>query len=223
LDYVASAQAHRLVAQKKSVAAVERDPWQRAAFALAREALDAAQVVVIDEFGSNLDMVRTHAWAPRGQRAQVAIPRNTPPNTTTIAALTPNGMGPAMVVRGGVDQVTFATYIEQVLGPTLVPGQVVVLDNLSAHTHPRIAELVAARGCTMLYLPSYSPDYSPIELAFAKIKTQLRQAAARTAEALLTAIATALAAITASDALAFFRHCGFRFRPELDQWFCTSL
>ena len=178
---------------------------------------------MIDEFGSNLDMARSHAWAPRGQRARATIPRNTPPNTTTIAALTPSGMGPAMVVRGGVDQITFATYVEQVLGPTLSPGQVVVLDNLSAHTHPRIAALLAARGCTVLYLPSYSPDYSPIELAFAKIKTELRRVAARTAEVLLTAIASAMASITADDARAFFRHCGYRFRSDLDQWFCTSL
>lgn len=203
--------------------AAERDPWKRAAFALAQEALDATQLVVIDEFGSNLDMARSHAWSPRGQRARAAVPRNTPPNTTTIAALTPSGMGPAMVVRGGVTQATFAAYVEQVLGPTLVPGQVVVLDNLSAHTHPRIAQLVTARGCRLVYLPSYSPDYSPIELAFAKIKTQLRQAAARTADVLLTAIATAMASITAEDARAFFRHCGYRFRPNLDQWSCTSL
>lgn len=179
--------------------------------------------MVLDEFGSNLDMARTHAWAPRGERAHAVSPRNTPPNTTTIAALTLDGMGPAMVVRGGVDQVTFATYIEQVLGPTLVAGQVVVLDNLSAHTHPRIAELLAERDCRVLYLPSYSPDYSPIELAISKIKTELRRTAARTAEVLLTAIATAMASITASDARAFFRHCGFWVQPDLDQWFCTSL
>jgi transposase len=168
-------------------------------------------------------MARSHAWAPRGQRARATTPRNTPPNTTTIAALTPSGMGPAMVVRGGVTQATFATYVEQVLGPTLIPGQVVVLDNLSAHKHPRIAQLVAARGCRLVYLPSYSPDFSPIELAFAKIKTQLRQAAARTADALLTAIATVMASITVEDARAFFRHCGYRFRPNLDQWLCTLL
>jgi transposase len=179
--------------------------------------------VVIDEFGSNLDLARSHAWAPRGQRAHATAPRNTPVNTTTIAALTPTGMGPTMVVRGGVDRVTFATYLTEVLGPTLQPGQIVVLDNLSAHTHPSVAALLAARGCQVVYLPSYSPDYSPIELAFAKIKTALRQAAARTAEALLTAIDTALAAITPADARAFFRHCGYRFRPNLDQWFCTSL
>jgi transposase len=177
--------------------------------------------VVLDEFGSNLDMHPTHAWAPLGERALAVVPRNTPTNTTTIASLTTQGMGPAMLVRGGVSQQIFEAYLEQVLAPTLRPGQIVLADNLSAHKSERAQEIIAGCGSTLVYLPPYSPDYSPIELAIAKIKAELRRAATRTREALEAAIATALAQITAADARAFFEHCGYRFRPDLDQWFCS--
>jgi transposase len=210
-----------LVTQKKSLIASERDPWQRAAFALEQTDLDATQIVVIDEVGSNLDLTPTQAWAPVGERAVATAPRNTPLNTTTIASLNHQGMGPALIVKGGVDRLTFETYLEQVLAPTLQPGQVLLVDNLSAHTSPRAQAIVAAYGCRLRYLPPYSPDYSPIELAFAQIKADLRRAAARTSDKLEDAIATALQQISAADARAFFQHCGYRFPPNLDQWFCT--
>jgi transposase len=210
-----------LVAKKKTLIATERDPWARAAFALQQTTLDATQLVVLDEFGSNVDLHPTHAWAPLGERAISAVPRNTPVNTTTIAAITHQGMGPALMVEGGVDQLTFIAYLEQVLAPTLQPGQVVLADNLSAHKSERAQAIVAGCGCTLVYLPAYSPDYSPIELAFAQIKADLRRAAARSRETLEHAIALALAQITAADARAFFQHCGYRFPPELDQWFCS--
>jgi transposase len=190
-------------------------------FALQQATLDASQVVVLSEFGSNLDMHPTHAWAPIGERAISAVPRNRPINTSTIAALTHQGMGPALMVAGGVDQVIFASYLEQLLAPTLCPGQVVLVDNLSAHKSEQAQEIIERCGCRLVYLPAYSPDYSPIELAFAQIKADLRQAAARTRDALEAAIATALAQITAADARAFFHHCGYRFPPDLDQWFCS--
>jgi transposase len=210
-----------LVTQKKTLIASERDPWQRAAFAIQQAEWDASEIVVIDEVGSNLDMTPTHAWAPLGERAVASAPRNTPINTTTIASLTHQGMGPALIVEGGVDRLSFTTYLEQVLAPTLREGQVVIVDNLSAHTSPQAQAIVAARGCRLCYLPPYSPDYSPIELAFAQIKAELRRAAARTPERLKDAIATAFEHISAADARAFFLHCGYRFPPNLDQWFCT--
>jgi len=212
-----------IFAKKKTLIAAERDPWARALFALQQTTLDATHLVVLDEFGSNLDMQPTYAWAPIGERAHSTVLRNTPINTTTIAALTHQGMGPAMMVAGGVDHLTFAAYLEQLLAPTLQPGQVVVADNLSAHKNERAQAIVAARGCQLLYLPAYSPDYSPIELAFAQIKADLRRAAARSREELERAIAMALAQITSADAQAFFRHCGYRFPPKVDQWFCSSL
>ena len=98
-----------------------------------------------------------------------------------------------------------------------------LLDNLSAHKNVRLREILAARGCRLWYLPSYSPDYSPIELAFSKIKTELRQVGARTAEALEAAIVHAFTHISPEQARAYFTHCGFRFRPDLAQWFCPSL
>lgn len=221
LDYGTRSASPGLVAKKKSLIAAERDPWERALFALQQGALDATDLVVVDEIGSNLNLTPTHAWSPIGERAVVAVPRNTPINTTTIAALTPQGMGPSLIVSGGVDRATFTIYLDQVLAPTLREGQIVLVDNLSAHTSPQAQAIVEARGCRLVYLPPYSPDYSPIELAFAKIKTILRRAAARTREALEQAIASALTQITSADARAFFEHCGYRFLPNLDQWFCT--
>lgn len=221
LDPGASHPPLGLVAKKKTVIASERDGWARAWFVLQQATFDASDLVVLDEFGSNLDMHPLYAWAPLGERAVAPVPRNTPTNTTTIASLTAQGIGPAMIVSGGIDQRIFAAYLEQVLAPTLRSGQVVLADNLSAHKSTRATEIIAGCGCTLVYLPPYSPDYSPIELAIAKIKAALRRAAARTREALEAAIAAALAEITAADARAFFLHCGYRFFPDLDQWFCS--
>jgi transposase len=126
-----------------------------------------------------------------------------------IASMSTAGMGEALVLTGATDAAAFVTYVEQVLGPTLTPSQVVVLDKLSAHKDQRVQALIEARGCELWYLPAYSPDLSPIEEAFAKLKTLLRRAAARTREALLEAIAAALDQITAADAHGFFQHCGY--------------
>jgi transposase len=206
--------------QKKSLIASERDPWERARFLREQEDVDPADVVVIDEFGSNLDMTPRYARAPRGERAVASLPRNTPPNTTTISSLTTEGMGPSLMTEGGVTSAMFEAYVEHILGPSLRPGQIVLLDNLSAHKSPPLRELLAARGCRLWYLPPYSPDFSPIELAFAKIKAELRRVGARTGEVLEAAVAQALKHISSEDACAFFTHCGFRFRPNLAQWFC---
>jgi transposase len=209
------------VAKKKSLIASERDPWQRAGFLVEQEDIDATDVVVIDEFGSNLDLTRHYARAPRGARAVASLPRNTPPNTTTISSLTSSGMGPSLMTEGGVTSAMFEAYVEHILGPTLRPGQLILLDNVSAHKSVRLHELLAARGCRLWYLPSYSPDFSPIELAFAKIKAELRRVGARTREVLEAAVAQALRHISSEEACAFFRHCGFRFRPNPAQWFCS--
>lgn len=206
--------------QKKSLIASERDPWERACFLVEQEDVEPDDIVVIDEFGSNLDMTPGYARAPRGERARASLPRNTPPNTTTISSLTTKGMGPSVMTVGGVTSALFEAYVEQILGPSLRPGQVVLLDNLSAHKSPRLREIVAAHGCRLWYLPSYSPDFSPIELAIAKVKAELRRVGARTREALEEAVAQALKHISPDDARAFFTHCGFRLCPDLAQWFC---
>lgn len=213
----------QLVAKKKSLIASERDPWKRALFAVLQESLDPEQMVVVDEFGSNLDMGRRYARAPKGERAVASVPRNTPPNTTTISSMTLSGMGSAMIIEGGVSQRVFESYLAEVLGPSLKPGQVVLVDNLSAHKSARAEAIVRAKQCVLLFVPPYSPDYSPIELAFAKVKEYLRSVGARTREGLHEAIAAALNQITSEDARAFFRHCGYRVLSELAQWLCSSL
>ncbi len=119
------------------------------------------------------------------------------------------GMGEAMAVEGATDTAAFELYIERFLAPTLRSGQIVVLDNLSVHKSERVRQLIQARGCRLLYLPSYSPDLNPIEQAFSKLKAILRRVQARTIEALQTALAYALAAITTHDARAWFRYCGY--------------
>ncbi len=114
-----------------------------------------------------------------------------------------------MLLEGGTDSAAFEAYVEQVLAPSLLPGQVVVMDNVSAHKRERVQRIIEARSCTVQYLPSYSPDLSPIEEAFSKLKTLLRRVEARTRHALHDAIATVLDQITARDAHGYFAHCGY--------------
>ena len=142
----------------------------------------------MDECGSNINLTPLYARAPRGERAGGSIPRNTGRNTTLIAALSVSGMGPAMTLEGATDRLAFEAYLEQVLTPSLEPGKVVVMDNLSAHKGKRVRALIEACGCELWYLPAYSPDLSPIEEAFSKLKGLLRRAEARTREALEDAI-----------------------------------
>ena len=119
------------------------------------------------------------------------------------------GMGPCLVVEGATTRAIFEAYVERVLAPALSPGQLVVMDNLTAHKGSRVRELVERRGCELLYLPPYSPDFSPIEEAFSKLKAMLKKACARTREALVEAIAAALSAVTPEDARGYFDHCGY--------------
>lgn len=177
----------------------------------------AARFVIVDESGYNLNLTPRYARAPRGARAHAKLPRNVPTNTTVIAALSTTGMGATMLVSGATDYHVVEAYVEHVLGPTLRPGQVVVRDNLSAYKRADLEPLVARYGCQVWCLPPYSPDLSPIELAFAKLKQAVRRAAARTSEALEAAIGQALTLITASDAQAFFAHCGFLTDPPSAQ------
>jgi transposase len=137
------------------------------------------------------------------------VPRNRGPNTTLIASLTLRGMGPAVTLEGAVDTAAFEAYVEQVLAPTLEPEDLVVIANLSAHKSARVRQAVEARGAQLWFLPAYSPDLSPIEEAFSKLKALLRRAAARTREALEAAIREALEAITPQDAHGWYAHCGY--------------
>jgi transposase len=171
--------------------------------------LDAARLVFVDECGTHTSMTRRKARAVRGVRARGAVPRNRGPVTTLLAGVSLAGMTPAMTVEGGTDTAVFATYLEHVLLPALTPGMVVVVDNVGAHKPDRIRELIAAAGCELVFLPAYSPDLSPIEEAFSKLKTLIKAAAARTRAALDAAIATALDVVTAADAAGWFSHAGY--------------
>ena len=161
-------------------------------------------------------MTPLYAYAPRGQRAYGKVPRNYGATMTLIASLSLQGMGQAFILDGAADSAAFEIYVEQLLAPSLKPGQIVVLDNLSIHQGPKVRQAIEARGCRLLFLPAYSPDFSPIEEAFSKLKTSLRRRGARTREALQEAIAQALDLITATDALGWFTHCGYP-PPVLDQ------
>lgn len=163
----------------------------------------------VDESGTHTSMIRLRARAPKGERANGKVPRNRGKNTTLLASMTSGGMGPCMAVVGSTTKVLFEAYVERVLAPSLRPGQVVVMDNLGAHRGERVRAFVEARGCSLVYLPPYSPDFSPIEEAFSKLKTLLRKAKARTRVALLEAIGRALSAITPQDAAGYFGHCGY--------------
>jgi len=125
-----------------------------------------------------------------------------------------SGMGPSLAVDGPTDRAVFEAYVERMLVPTLRAGQVVVMDNLGAHKGARVRELIEGCGCEVLYLPAYSPDLNPIEEAFSKVKGILREAAARTREALIEAMGRALCAVSAQDARGFFEHCGYRPRVQ---------
>jgi transposase len=164
--------------------------------------------VFLDETGSHLGLVRRYARAPRGQRAVGRAPRNRGRTRTTITALTLAGMGPGLLVEGGISTAGFEAYIAHILVPTLQPGQIVVMDNLRQHQSGRTRALIESRGAELWFLPAYSPDLNPIEEAFSKVKTLLRTAAARTHETLVAAIWAALRAITSADARGYFTHCG---------------
>ena len=154
-------------------------------------------------------MTRNYGRAPRGQRVNEATPQGRWEVLTMLAALTVRGLEAPMTIAAPTDGDIFLAYLEQVLCPRLRPGQVVVLDNLSAHKVAGVREQIEARGARLIYLPPYSPDFNPIEQAWSKVKQILRSLKARTAEALEAAVAEALAAITAANAIAWFSHCGY--------------
>ena len=178
-------------------------------------AVEPERLLFVDECGTHTSLAPLYGYAPKGERLYLSIPRSRGKNTTLLSSMTIEGMGPSLAVEGTTSARVFETYIEKVLVPTLHKGRIVVMDNLSAHRPKRIRELLESRGCELLYLPSYSPDYNPIEEAFAKIKNLLRKAAARSKEALVEAIAAALSAITAEDVRGFFEHAGYRLTGQL--------
>jgi transposase len=196
-------------AEQKTLAASERDEEARSAWRADAAQLDPEQLVLVDESGTNISLTRWYGWAPPHRRATGSVPRNHGKNTTLVAALAPDGWREPWLIEGAMETDSFAWSITEQLAPTLRPGQVVVLDHLSAHKADRIRQAIAARGCQLLFLPPYSPDFTPIEQAFSKIKAILRGLGARSKEALQEAVRLAIEAITRHDAAAWFAHAGY--------------
>jgi transposase len=196
------------------LAASERNEQERASWRKQVSPVPAKQLVFVDECGSNIALTPLYGRAPKGQRATDTVPRNRGKNTTLIASLSVEGMGASMIIEGAANAVAFEAYVEQVLVPSLLKGQIVVLDNLRVHKSARVRHVIAAQGCELLFLPAYSPDFSPIEEAFSKVKTCLRRLKARTREALQEARAQALLTVTSQDAHGWFEHCGYSLSEE---------
>lgn len=171
--------------------------------------VDSESLVFVDECGVHTSLAPIYGYAPRGERLHLPVPRNRGKNTTLLSSMTIEGMGPSLAVEGATTARVFEAYVERVLAPSLRAGQIVVMDNLGAHRPPRIRELIEERGCELMYLPAYSPDYNPIEEAFSKIKNLLRRAGARSRQALVDAMGAALSAVSSTDAQGFFKHAGY--------------
>jgi transposase len=154
-------------------------------------------------------MTRLYGRAPRGERVIGAVPQNYGANVTMLASFGSQGLEAMMTIEGATDTEVFRVYVEQVLRPTLHPGDIVIMDNLRAHKASGIREAIEQTGARLLYLPPYSPDLSPIERCWAKLKTYLRKAKARTREALDAAITEALVMVTEADAHGWFAYSGY--------------
>ncbi len=185
---------------------------RRQAWFDAQPDLDPERLVFIDESGASTKMARPRGRAPRGQRCRTAVPHGHWKTTTFVGALRLTGMTAPVVLDGPMNGPAFLAYVEQVLAPTLKPGEVVIMDNLPAHKVAGVRTAIEATGARLRLLPPYSPDFNPIENAFAKLKALLRRAAARTIPDLWAAIADALPRFTPGECTNYFTACGYE--PE---------
>lgn len=163
----------------------------------------------IDESGLNLGMTRLFGRAAPGVRIYETTPAHSGPHYTVIAALGWKGVVAPWVLAGALDTVAFEAYVEHELAQTLRRGDIVLLDNLSAHKSEQARQMIEARGAQLVFLSPYSPDFNPIELCWSKVKTALRAAKARTFDELLEALADALRSVSPADVAAWFAHCGY--------------
>jgi len=171
--------------------------------------LDAHRLVFVDEAGCRVGMTRDYGRGERGQRVEGRKPASWGDNLTMIGALDLQGVRALMTVDGGTTGEVFEAYVEQVLGPCLKRGDIVVMDNLGSHKVDAIRQLIESRGATLIYLPPYSPDFNPIEPCWSKLKAILKRLGAKSRDSLDAAIAHGLTAITTSDCAGWFAHCGY--------------
>lgn len=185
-----------------------RAVWQEAIVTI-----PPATLVFLDETSTQVTMTRPRGRAARGQRVVDRVPRNHGQNVTCLSAISPTGIHAPCVFAGALDGPLFLQWVGEWLLPGLARGTTIVLDNLSVHRAPAVREMVEAAGCFLLFLPAYSPDFNPIELVFAQLKTHLRGVAARTPEGVTDAIGRGMAHITPAHIQGYYRHCGYRL-PE---------
>lgn len=171
--------------------------------------LDPERLFFIDESGVSTKMARLRGWAPRGKRCQGSVPHGHWKTTTFIGALTLSGICAPMLLDDAMDGEAFRDWCKQMLAPLLKTGDFVIMDNLPAHKVSGVRQIIEQPGAHLLYLPPYSPDFNPIENAFAKLKAHLRKAAARTVEALHVAVADALKTFNPPECANFFKHAGY--------------
>jgi transposase len=176
---------------------------------------DVRQYVFLDECGVTTDLLRRYGRSPRGARLRDHTPCGHWQTHTVVAALRPDGVTAPAVFDGPIDNASFQAYVEQVLVPTLRPGDVVVLDNLAVHRQPEVRTAIEAVGARLRFLPPYSPDFNPIEMAFAKLKAFLRAARPRTFDHVTMLVAAALALFTPAECRNYVRHCGYRLTVRL--------
>lgn len=171
--------------------------------------LEVAHFKFLDESSVNIDLTRLYGRAAPGERVVDSVPQPSGPQTTTLAVIGLDGVSAPLVLPGAVNGAVFYGYIEQCVVPTLQPGDILFMDNLSAHKVAGLEALLCSRGAHLIYLPPYSPDFNPIELAWSKVKTILRRLKARTLPDLIEALKEALQAITTQDIHGWFAHCGY--------------
>jgi len=203
----------RADAQKKTGHATEQQRpdvlARRQAWFDGQTDLDPARLIFIDETGASTKMARLRGWAPKGRRCRASLPHGHWKTTTFTAGLRLNGLVAPWLLDGPMDGEAFLVYVRRVLVPELEPGDIVIMDNLPAHKVSGVREAIEASGARLLYLPPYSPDFNPIEMAFAKLKALLRKAAARTIDDLWDTVATILDAFTSEECINYFAAAGY--------------
>jgi transposase len=195
------------------VVAGERDrpdvARRRAQWTKYQDRVAPERLVFIDETWTRTDMAPLRGWAPRGQRLPAKVPHGRWKTITFLAALRHDRIDAPWLLEGPIDGDSFRLYVEKILLPTLSPGDIVIMDNLSSHKGKAVRQLIRAAGAKLFFLPKYSPDLNPIEQIFAKLKHLLRKAAARTVEAICTAVGEILKAFPPNECANYFANSGY--------------
>ncbi len=171
--------------------------------------IDPTRLVFIDETWAKTNMTRTHGWAARGERLLAKVPHGHWNTTTFLAALRQDRIDAPCLFEGAINGELFLAYVQRVLLPTLKPGDIVVLDNLSSHKAKAVRKAIRAAGAKLIFLPKYSPDLNPVEQVFAKLKTLLRKAAPRTLDAISDTIAELLDSFAPQECANYFKNAGY--------------